>query len=78
MNRTRIATAHGHPEIVAAAVAPDNTPQLHTRVEDGAVVTDIERATVGGLRATVGDYLRAIAVADETVRLVTAEAEGSP
>lgn len=71
MNRATISTDHDEPEVVAAAVRPDNTPQVTTTVDGDAVETTIERETLGGLRATVGDYLRAVEVATETVRLVS-------
>ncbi|MFP4590060.1 MAG: KEOPS complex subunit Pcc1 [Halobacteriales archaeon] len=72
MNETTVRTVHADATAVAAAVGPDNTPEVRTRVEGDAVVTTIERETLGGLRATLEDYLRALAVADETVRLVRA------
>lgn len=53
------------PDAVAAALRPDNTAEMTTRVADGAVVTDIERDSTGGLRATVDDYLVNLRVADE-------------
>lgn len=71
MNETTIFTSHEDPTTIAAAVSADNTPEVDTRVEDDAVVTTIRRETLGGLRATVTDYLRAIRVADETATLVT-------
>jgi len=55
------------PETVAAAVAPDNTAEMTTRVADGAVVTDIERDDAGGLQATVDDYVVNLRVASEVV-----------
>lgn len=64
MKRATIRTRHDEPEIVAAAIAPDNTPQMATRVEDGSVVTTIERANTGGLQSTVDDYVVNLSVAD--------------
>jgi|GEM_PF-2389688 len=55
------------PETVAAAIAPDDTDQIDTRVEDGVVVTDIERSTTGGLEATIDDYVVALDVATAVV-----------
>jgi len=66
MNRAVVRTVLPDAERVAAAVSPDNTPELATRVEDGAVVTTIERETTGGLRATLDDYLVNLAVARAT------------
>ena len=67
--RTTLADA----DVVAAAVRPDNTPQIDTRVEreaDGpdVVVTTIERSTTGGLRTTVDDYAVNLAVARDVVQ----------
>lgn len=78
MNEATVRTEHDHPEVVAAAIVPDNTTEMATDVEDGVVVTHIERETIGGLRATITDYLRGISVADETARLVTAEDDDQP
>jgi hypothetical protein len=54
------------PATVAAAIAPDDTDEIHTRVEDGRVVTTIERETTGGLTATIDDYVVALDVAGRT------------
>lgn len=66
--RARIRTSHDDPETVAAALRPDDTPSMATRVEDGAVVTEIGRERTGGLRSTVDDYLVNLRVADRVVR----------
>lgn len=78
MNRATITTEHDDPHTVAAAIAPDNTPEVETSVDGDAVVTTIERDSIGGLRATISDYLRAVSVADETTQLVTPENETQP
>jgi hypothetical protein len=67
----RIRTEHADAETVAAALAPDNTPEIDTRVEDGAVVTTVGRDRASGLRSTVDDYLVNVDVADRTVSKVT-------
>lgn len=59
MLRTRVSD----PVAVAAALRPDNTSEMGTRVEDGVVVTRIERATASGLQSTVDDYLVNLQVA---------------
>lgn len=56
-------THHDRAEDVAAAISPDNTDEMETRVVDGAVVTDIERGSTGSLRSTADDYLRNLSVA---------------
>ena len=64
MKRATIRTRHDSPEIIAAAISPDNTPEMDTRVEDESVVTTIERTTIGGLQSTVDDYVVNLSVAD--------------
>lgn len=71
MRRAVVRTPLAAPERVAAALRPDNTPEMTTRVEADAVVTTIERETTSGLRATLDDYLVNLAVADRTDRTVT-------
>ena len=68
----RLRTSHPRPEVVAAALAPDNTPEIDTRVHEGRVETTVSRDDVAGLRATVQDYLRNLDAADRTVRAVLA------
>jgi tRNA threonylcarbamoyladenosine modification (KEOPS) complex Pcc1 subunit len=63
--RATIRTEHDAPDVVAAALAPDNTPEMQTRVEAGSVVTTIERETTSGLRSTVDDYVRNLQVAQQ-------------
>jgi hypothetical protein len=70
-------------ETIAAAVRPDNTPEIDTRVEgggDGAdevgvVVTTVERETTGGLRTTVDDYVVNLAVAQRVVQAAQRHAD---
>ena len=61
--RACIRTTHDDPEIVAAALAPDNTDEMDTRVDGSTVVTTIERETTGGLTRTADDYVSNLAVA---------------
>ncbi|MFC7177491.1 KEOPS complex subunit Pcc1 [Halosegnis marinus] len=63
MRRATFRTEHDDAALVAAAVAPDNTPEVETTVEGSTVVTTIERETTGGLRATADDYVSNLAVA---------------
>lgn len=58
------------PNVVADALAPDNTDQMSTSVADGAVVTTIERDDAAGLRSTVDDYLVNVDVAVRTAQHV--------
>ncbi len=48
---------------IAAALRPDNTPEMHTQVNGTTVVTEVERGTTGGLQATVDDYVVNLQVA---------------
>jgi len=68
VRRATIRTSHDAPGVVAAALRPDNTDEMATRVEDGQVVTTIERSTTGGLRSTVDDYVVNCSVAERTVQ----------
>ncbi|MFD1512243.1 KEOPS complex subunit Pcc1 [Halomarina rubra] len=52
-------------EQVAAALAPDNTPEMETRVEGSTVETTITRETTGGLRTTADDYVSNLQVAQQ-------------
>jgi hypothetical protein len=76
VRRARISTTHATPEVaavVAAALEPDNTDSMETRVDDETVVTTIERDTTGGLHSSVDDYVVNLAVAD---RLGRADGDG--
>ena len=66
--RARIRTEHDDATTIAAAVRPDNTPSIRTRVEGGAVVTSVTRETTGGLQATVDDYVVNLTVAETVAR----------
>ncbi|MFC4246507.1 KEOPS complex subunit Pcc1 [Natribaculum luteum] len=57
MRRATIRTEHDDPELVASAIAPDNTAEMATDVDGDVVVTRIERETTGGLHSTVDDYV---------------------
>ncbi|RBI64325.1 KEOPS complex Pcc1-like subunit [halophilic archaeon] len=66
--RATLRTELTHADAVAAALVPDNTPEMSTRVEDGTVVTTIERETTGGLQSTVDDYVVNLSVATQVVQ----------
>ena len=61
--RACVRTTHDDPETVVAALAPDNTDEMDTRVDGSTVVTTIERETTGGLTRTADDYVSNLAVA---------------
>ena len=72
MKRTAtVRTTHGDAEVVAAALRPDNTAEMSTRVDGDAVVTEIERDSTGGLRTTADDYLANLTVAQRTTDTTT-------
>ncbi|PSP80409.1 KEOPS complex Pcc1-like subunit [Halobacteriales archaeon QS_4_69_225] len=63
MRRATVRTTHDRPGVVAAALRPDNTAEMSTRVDGRTVVTTIERDSTGGLRTTVDDYVTNLQVA---------------
>ena len=68
---TRTATVRTdveNPELVAASVRPDNTTEMETDTQDGAVVTRIERGDTSGLHSTVDDYVVNLTVAVEVAQ----------
>lgn len=73
--RATIRTVHDHPAVIAAAIAPDNTDEVSTRVESSegrdVVVTTITRGTTGGLRTTVDDYVSNLTVAQRITDTTT-------
>lgn len=68
MRRATIRTELPDAERIAAAVVPDNTPEIDTSVVDGTIVTHIERETTGGLRTTIDDYVVNLSVATQVVQ----------
>jgi hypothetical protein len=71
MKRATIRTSHDRPELVAAALVPDNTDEMSTRVTDSAVETTIERDSTGGLRTTADDYVTNLTVAQQIIDTTT-------
>jgi hypothetical protein len=76
--RATLRTSHDAPEVVAAALEPDDTDEMTTRVEDGQVVTTVVRPTTGGLRTTVDDYVVNCSVADRTVQHADRHTSSNP
>ncbi|MFC6955074.1 KEOPS complex subunit Pcc1 [Halorubellus litoreus] len=68
MRTATIETTHDDAALVAAALSPDNTSEMETTVEDGRVVTRIERETTSGLQSTVDDYVVNVGVAEQVVQ----------
>lgn len=65
MKRGIIRTTHDDPELVAAALAPDDTTEMKTTADGATLTMTVERATTGGLRSTADDYLSNLAVAQQ-------------
>ena len=62
-----VRTTHADAALVAAALAPDETDSMATRVDGDAIECAIERPTTGGLRSTVDDHVVNLHVADRIV-----------
>ncbi|WP_049970442.1 KEOPS complex subunit Pcc1 [Haladaptatus cibarius] len=69
MRRATIRTELDDADVVSASLNPDNTPEMKTSVEDGTIVTHIERKTTGGLQSTVDDYVVNLSVAVQAVQI---------
>lgn len=63
MRRATIRTDLANADLVAAAVTPDNTPEMETHVSGETITTTIERETTGGLQSTIDDYVVNLTVA---------------
>jgi tRNA threonylcarbamoyladenosine modification (KEOPS) complex Pcc1 subunit len=68
MREATVRTDVADPALVANSVRPDNTEEMETWVEDGDVVTRIERDDTSGLRSTVDDYVVNLTVATEVAQ----------
>jgi hypothetical protein len=69
--RITLRTSHGSRDeaaTLAAALTPDNTGSMETRVEGEQIVTEIERETTGGLHSTADDYVVNLTVAETVAR----------
>lgn len=58
--RARIETTHADRATaarIAAAIRPDNTTEMTTRVDGDRIVTEIHRDSTGGLQTSVDDYV---------------------
>lgn len=71
-----------HAGTAAAALSPDDTDDVDTRVDDGAAIVEIERPTTSSLVATIDDAVVALdvaldvaAIADEHVDRATSGGE---
>ena len=62
-----VRTTHADAGLVAAALAPDETDSMATRVDGDTIECVVERPTTGGLRSTVDDHVVNLRVADRIV-----------
>ena len=65
--RVTVRTTHEESDLVAGALAPDNTDSMDVRVDADTIVCTIERSTTGGLRSTTDDYVVNLRVADRVI-----------
>ncbi|MGM0448231.1 MAG: KEOPS complex subunit Pcc1 [Methanobacteriota archaeon] len=59
-----VRTAHTDAATVAAALGPDETDSMRTRVDGDVVACTVARPTTGGLQSTLDDHLVNLRVAD--------------
>ncbi|RLM71230.1 hypothetical protein DVK05_02185 [Halorubrum sp. Atlit-8R] len=62
-----VRTEHADAATVAAALAPDETDSMRTRVDGDVVACAVERPTTGGLQSTLDDHLVNLRVADHVI-----------
>ncbi|SMO71456.1 KEOPS complex subunit Pcc1 [Halorubrum cibi] len=62
-----VRTTHADAELVAAALAPDDTDSMAVSVDGDTIDCRIERPTTGGLRSTVDDYVVNLRVAERVI-----------
>ncbi|TKX86153.1 hypothetical protein EXE43_09800 [Halorubrum sp. SS5] len=62
-----VRTEHADAATVAAALAPDETDSMRTRVDGDVVACAVERPTTGGLQSTLDDHLVNLRVADRVI-----------
>ena len=62
-----VRTTHADAATVAAALGPDETDSMRTRVDGDVVACAIARPTTGGLQSTLDDHLVNLRVADRVV-----------
>ncbi|ELZ59680.1 MULTISPECIES: KEOPS complex subunit Pcc1 [Halorubrum] len=62
-----VRTTHADAATVAAALGPDETDSMRTRVDGDVVACTVARPTAGGLQSTLDDHLVNLRVADRVV-----------
>jgi hypothetical protein len=66
--RIDLADVNADPEVIAAALEPDNTAEMEARLDGAVLETRVERASAGGLQSTVDDYAQNLRVAIRVAR----------
>ena len=69
-----VRTEHAAAATVAAALGPDETDSMRTRVDGDVVACTVARPTTGGLQSTLDDHLVNLRVADRVVERARAHA----
>ncbi|MDV7348653.1 KEOPS complex subunit Pcc1 [Halorubrum distributum] len=62
-----VRTTHADAATVAAALGPDETDSMRTRVDGDVVACTVARPTTGGLQSTLDDHLVNLRVADRVI-----------
>ena len=70
-----IRTTHHAADLIAGALAPDDTESTAVAADGDTVVCRIERPTTGGLRSTVDDYVVNLRVAARIVERASEHAD---
>jgi len=70
-----IRTTHHAADLIAGALAPDDTESTAVAADGDTVVCHIERPTTGGLRSTVDDYVVNLRVAARIVERASEHAD---
>jgi len=70
-----IRTTHHAADLIAGALAPDDTESTAVAADSDTVVCHIERPTTGGLRSTVDDYVVNLRVAARIVERASEHAD---
>ncbi|GAA0720062.1 hypothetical protein J2744_001785 [Halorubrum trapanicum] len=70
-----VRTEHADAATVAAALGPDETDSMRTRVDGDVVACTVARPTTGGLQSTLDDHLVNLRVADSVIERGRAHAD---
>ncbi|GAA0537440.1 KEOPS complex subunit Pcc1 [Halorubrum ejinorense] len=73
-----VRTTHADAATVAAALGPDETNSMRTRVDGDTVACTVARPTTGGLQSTLDDHLVNLRVADRVIERAGEHARDAP